>query len=141
MSSQEQIVTSQKLSSSPSGCDCTFVKIGNSGMKIYREQKHRDRQFDLQGKFHKHGLAPQCWFSFDFKGPNGQTLYAYYSEVAETQDTLGYDRCRDLIARLRDRVENEFGVKWGDHHADNVGVLNGADVIIDFGYMKNCENL
>jgi len=135
------IVTNETLQSSPSGIDCIFVKIGDSGMKIYLDDGTRDLQFDLQTRFHKHGLAPNCWFSFDFKGPNGSMLYAYYSELAETRDTLGYDMCNDISCELYTEIKDQFGVEWSDDHAGNVGVLHGRKVIIDFGEMQYTERV
>jgi hypothetical protein len=130
------IVTSEQLRTSPNGCDCVFVIVGNAGMKCYVDKDFRDRFYRMQRWFALRGLAPDAWFCFDFIGPDGDTLYAYYSEIAEVK---GKDNWREYSAwanELSKELDSEHGIYWGDNHSGNVGRINGKTVIIDFGYMK-----
>jgi len=142
----ESIVTNKQLGESPAGCDCTFVKMGGAGLKVYEGEEgreERDEQFRLQQLFHKIGLAPEAWFCFDFTGPNGEDMFAYYSEIVqntndENANWIDYDRAAN---KLRRTLECEHGIIWTDNHSGNVGRrTDGTFVIIDFGYMRlsNC---
>jgi len=133
----ETIVTKEQLSNSPNGCDCTFVKIGGAGLKCYNDSEQRDRQYQLQQWFALRGLAPRAWFSFDFEGPDGSTIYAYYSEIVEVKGHDDYEnKWYRAASDLRVELEEKFGINWTDDHGGNVGHNGERFVLIDLGYMS-----
>jgi hypothetical protein len=136
----ESFVTNQQLFNSPAGNDCTFVKMGGAGLKVYEDRDDRDDQYELQRFFHEVGLAPKCWFAFDFVGPNGEDMFAYYSDVVTVTgdaDCGSWVDFEDACDSLKEKLECEYGTYWSDNHSGNVGRdATGKFVMLDFGYMR-----
>lgn len=128
-------VTVEQLMTSPHGVACRFVKMGNAGLKTYYNKETRDGCYRLQRLLHREGLAPYCWFPFNFTGPNGDTIYAFYTDIAEVMDRKNPEHCPwewgKRAHSMREEIQDRFGFTWYDDHCGNVGIIDGKDVMID----------
>ncbi len=141
--------TRENYDSSPNGLQCTFLKIGSTGIKVYTSAMERDFAYANQLRLHNMGLAPLVGYKCDVKiggdnNYNARTGYAFETGIAEVFDKKywkGLDDddaaiyrnrfeigCRDLA----DKLASE-GITWLDDHCGNVGFDpdTGESVLID----------
>lgn len=136
------MITSEQMMASPSGIDCTFIAFGDAGMKCYTSKAHRDVYFLRQQWLAENGFAPKCWFKFDFEGPDGYTIYAYYTEIVECKDATdrtpgsGWTgRFYDAAIAVQTDLLEKHNIHWYDTHAYNTGYDGDKYIIIDVGRM------
>jgi hypothetical protein len=127
------------LHSGTSGAYCTFVKIGERGLKLYKCRDQRDKHYRYQSELSAQSLAPAEYGCVDCELPDGSMLYAYWTEIADVAedvhqtDWVEYDDCpvfRDLCDRLY-----AADYPWNDDHTGNWGYVDNGTraVIIDTG--------
>jgi len=130
---------------SPSGCACIFIQITDKiGAKFYAYRGKRDKCIENQKIAHKHGLGPEVFGSFEVSeelAPKRGRLrykYCYLTEVAETGGALddwldaNFVSFRETEKYMMDAMEN-IGLTFFDFHDENIGLINGELVCIDFG--------
>jgi len=126
------LITTKQLISSPSGLYSTYLRYGKYGMKVYKDQDVRDRCYGLQRYLHNIGLAPYCHFCMEFTGPNGNMLYAFWTDHAECyEDDESYDWWDNEAKKLAKSILEKTGFSWIDGHKGNVGFIDGRRVCID----------
>ena len=134
------MITAQQLETSPGGIDCKFVVMGDAGMKCYTSKAHRDVYFLRQQWLSDKGYAPKCWFKFDFEGPDGYTIYAYYTEIVEcadsSVDSAWSGKWHEASCELTDNLLEEYNIYWLDNHGYNSGYDGDKYVIVDVGRME-----
>jgi hypothetical protein len=143
-----QAILDGPYKTSPSGCDCTFVKLDDKwGLKIYRCQETRDVAYENQSNCADIGLGPEVGESIDFLEAN---RYAYVTEIIEpvgpSEDEYNDDRNshrkkrnqweyetrieRDAIVNM---ISDETGWFFHDSHYFNWGTKDGQLMPLDFG--------
>ena len=140
---------------SPNGIACTFLQIGNTGLKLYRSKRSRDLSYSNQLKLSEWGVAPTVGMKTEVmvKSAMGdRTYYAFETEIVECADRRhhnglcndtspeGYATSqayikpfRNALCELRAALEGcpEY-VNWIDDHTFNVGITSdGRPVLID----------
>lgn len=143
-------ITQEILDNSPGGIHCRFVDLGDCGMKIYLEKQARDVQFRNQLALCSRGFAPECWDCVEFDGPDGNLLYAFYTEKVEVFDRSKYDELLNNSYLQAESYQNywvgkaielsraleEDDIDWGDDHPGNVGIdCSGNTVLIDCDFL------
>ena len=145
-------ITQDILNKSPGGIHAKFVDLGDCGMKIYLSERARNAQFNNQTVLHELGLAVDCWDCFDFDGPNGERLYAFYTDKAEVyssntyinlDDSEGSAYCSRFYRCIEDlrSLLNDKGIDWTDYHIGNCGFDSAGDpVVIDCDFFFDEHN-
>jgi hypothetical protein len=135
---------------SPSGIDCTFVKFGNTGLKLYKREYLRDRSYTNQHALSIMGVAPKVGHKTEVTVKTGREDSTYYAfETDIVNDVYDCHHYTDLIendsytaakkyeGRFRDAaraltVELKDTITWNDNHAGNIGFDDaGNPMIID----------
>ena len=133
---------------SPSGINCTFLKIGNTGLKCYKSEKLRDRSYANQHALSLLSVAPKVGLKTTVminRGGEDCTYYAHETECAEVHDKARYlelvnndyaagmayrNRFEDAASNLKTKLEGI--ITWFDNHGGNVGFdSDGNAMIID----------
>jgi len=120
------------------GADCTFIQVGDRGLKCYNNSNIRDRFYRLQRSLAAKGLAPACDDCVEVKidtSCGGRTVYAFWSVCADVACDV-YATTNRSPKRLTDRDDLKdrllrAGYSWLDIHDGNWGYINGRAVLID----------
>lgn len=138
----------EQYDSNGNGVCAVFYKLtesfGVKVMKYYGAHKTYMRDiFVRQRRAWRLGLAPYCFgfqeFTFRFEGDD-VTTWGYITEIAIVlNDHEGYSWGKSDVssskpgARLRRLLWSKLEFEFHDCHGNNVGVLRGQWVCIDFG--------
>src|SRR5690606_2827670 len=130
-----QTIDRETLANSPGGIHAKFVDLGDCGLKVYRDENARDSQYANQLHLEELGFSVHCWDCIEFPGPDGDTLYAFYTEKCEVysddefnalggefdDDACAYqDEWWGYAARMSEMI-HAAGINWSDSHKGNVG--------------------
>lgn len=119
-----------------SGISCMFVNLKDGyGIKAFHKEATRDHSYKLQKIASFHGLGPKCNTVFDM--PNQKTYkWAFLTQVADkfnpgpewhhvsSKESKYHQTWLDLVA---------IGIVVYDAHGNNMGMIDGKPVCIDFG--------
>jgi hypothetical protein len=105
------------------GSECQFYEIGGVGFKLYHSENDRDFAYELQEYASEHGLGPDVYGKLDVR-----RKFGYFTEVAQEVEYFGHDEEQSLLRELSD-----IGMWHIDMKTENVGMLHGEIVVIDFG--------
>jgi len=146
----------QKMSCSPSGIACTFVKLSDKwGLKLWTNKLRRDIAYHYQSEAATYGAGPEIGRKVD----NIPGMYGYITQVAdwvvqeefpwqffETHDKP-WDAWDDFMGLLEEEGYDELrwdlikiGFDVADLHIGNVGFIDGNMVCIDFGQDNRYES-
>jgi len=135
---------------SRNGVTCTYIKwTKHVGLKVFTSKWARDQCAKLQGIAAENKLGPKVGEKAQFEVLWGETddwdsfenapqmrmkkLYCYFTEHADRPrkyQRTGKKR-RDLECKL-----HRVGIDHNDLHTENVGLVNGKLVCIDFDYVS-----
>jgi len=116
---------------SPGGVDCNYIRLGNSGLKVYRRAETRDRAARNQRRLAAY--APRVIADDVTVIIAGRSYPAYETEHAQTpkRGTAEWRQAYYDAEVLCSELEEIYDLVWRDSHGGNVGYLNGRCVIID----------
>lgn len=137
----------ERFSKSPSGCECTFVKLDNSfAAKVYTNKEECEKAYKQQLLAASHDLGPNafCLMSIDCQG---HELHFYLTEIVEVIGIIdkgpGYLVSERWLTSSEKLELKELQVKLSqigiakttilDLYELNIGWKNGKMVAIDFG--------
>jgi hypothetical protein len=130
----------------PRGVACMFVKLNEQwGLKVYRDSDTRDSCYRDQKRMATYGFGPQVGPSFKVG-----YFYVYVTQVAmPLMDAADGNMDRDdfwrefdelnqnhILRRMIRELQGKMKAKgWelDDAHVNNIGVIDGLLVCIDFG--------
>jgi len=124
-------VARETFETSPNGCQCVFIRIGNKGLKVYRSIEERDFSYVNQYKLSNMGIAPRVGYKCEVT-ISGDTHYAFETDCVEcysreVQADLGYTAGRAYRERFQAGVGivankmSEANLRWHDDHTGNIG--------------------
>lgn len=138
--------------SSPSGCDCTFIKLDDKwGLKLYKDEYTRDEAYENQRSCLDIDLAPLVGESIDFSSAG---YYGYITEIIEPVamsendfNKVKYDADSRVFEIKREweqrteierniickKIKEETGWIFYDSHYFNWGTKDGQLMPLDFG--------
>lgn len=124
---------------SPSGCDCYYVKINDSfGLKVIRYDDYCDFNeqakvlYELHELAHRIGIGPKVWGLT--KCGDDMCFFVEHAEVVDWTEICmedGMELYLDVVTRAA-----ECGYYLYDFHDENIAILNGKAVLIDGGCLS-----
>lgn len=123
------------------GARCAFISINkHEGVKLYRYKTERDFAFRMQQKAAKFKIGPKAIKKIDLPRllhidlPWGNTnfKYGYITQKAQVASPSNYKVLSGSQYVWLCNKMNKHGFRVQDVHANNVGLIDGKPVCIDF---------
>lgn len=134
----------RQIEGSPNGIASVYVRLDKKwGLKLFYDEHSRDYAYNLQNEAANLELGPKVGEKIDMS-VDCERPFGYITEHVKvlphylpTDDS--YDRIwanKNFLAqrkKLKNALENRFGIIFSDLHMYNMGWKNGKCVCIDFG--------
>jgi hypothetical protein len=111
------------------GIEARFFNINGVGIKLYDEEDASEYAFEQQSLAADHSLGPQVFEKINVSGVG----FGFITEIAETDDIEDYWEEFSEDHEMLEEALADIGIYHGDLHYQNVGIIDGEIVCIDFG--------